>query len=214
MVEGKKRDSQVKGIKESGELPVYLIALLFVAFIVIFAFFYGQRIPSQPSNQTNQTGTGAALEKFLENLQASQELGIVMNISDTNSSHVKYVYACGAGLAGSWGRLGKNISSLNIYVVNETGCIYSNPSLQNQTVIKTIDECVSENRNRTFFDIRYGASYSVFTPTVEYIFVDETFTDECSFRAAAVYSGLGNQTASSANQSANQTVNQTSNQTV
>ncbi len=191
--------------KQSKEIPMYIIVGLFVIFILAFYFTQGSKIPSADKNQSP---SGASLQKFSETLQASNELGIVMNVSSAAADQARYLYACGAGLAGSWGKLGKNISNLHIYVVSDSECTYSNPILQNNTITKTPKECVDENANRTYFDIKYGASYSIFTDHVAYLFVDETFEQECKFE---VSQSTGAETGTvSDNQTIIQAVNQTS----
>jgi len=199
--------------QKSSGVPTYLVAALFIAFIFVFLALYGPKLMQneQPSNQsqTNNSGSGGLLEQFTASLLEANELGIIMNVTGTESTNARYVYACGAGLAGSWGKLGKNLSGLHIYVFDDTGCTYSNPSLQNQTLNKTVADCAAENENQVRFDVRYGASYSIFTKTAAYLFVDETFQDECRFGLPQDESTAG---IKATNLTANQTAGQAANQ--
>ena len=173
---------------------MFLAFALFVVFIVLFWVFSTSKpidgSNGGPDNTINYTGN---MQEFSESLYNAESVSIVANVTGLEASSSQYVYACGAGLAGSWGKLGKNISMLSIYVIEGDSCTYSSPSLtesqvSNDTFVKTSSECVAEIESANLdpthvtFYIKYGASYSIFNTKTAFIFVDESFADECSFR--------------------------------
>jgi hypothetical protein len=188
MAQDKKDNNAEKG--RTPEIPIVYVAAFFIIFIALFYFIVqGGITPPVTSTQNQSQGQNMSgdINSFRDSLMAADSMGVVMNVTDINSSTAKYVYACGAGLSGSWGKLGKNISNLYIYVIDGDSCTSSRPimtegNVSNATESKTSAECAAENRDRVAFDIRYGPGYSIFTERTAYIFVDETFVDECSFQ--------------------------------
>jgi hypothetical protein len=176
--------------QEEFDVPLYVVVAMFVAFVVLFYYVQSGGIsPTPPSNQTQTQNVSGNIESFQASLLASDEMGIMMNVTGLDSNHSRYVYACGAGLAGSWGKLGKNISNLHIYVIEGDNCTYSNPlmsggSVSNATESRTSADCLAESSARVSFEIMYGPEYSIFTDKRAYIFVDENFEQECSFRTS------------------------------
>jgi len=176
---------------EAVEIPLYIVAAMFVVFVVLFYYVQSGGISPTPSfNQTQGPNMSGNIEGFQSSLLASDEMGIVMDVVGLEPNHSRYVYACGAGLAGSWGKLGKDVSRLHIYVIDDSGCTYSNPlmssgSVSNATESRTSIECMAESSNKVSFEIKYGPGYSIFTDRRAYIFVDENFMEECSFRTSS-----------------------------
>ncbi len=176
---------------------MFLAFALFVVFIVLFwVFSTSKPISSDIGKSDNAINYTGNVQEFSETLYNAESISIVANVTDLDASNSQYVYACGAGLAGSWGKLGKNISMLSVYVIEGDSCTYSSPSLNesqvsNETSVKTASECIAEiesanlNPAHVTFYIRYGASYSIFSVNTAFIFVDESFTDECSFRISS-----------------------------
>jgi len=176
--------------KKESDIPLPIVAVVFVAFIVLLYYLYYGGLSPLPSN-SNQTGTNMSgnIQAFQASLLGSDEMGIMMNVTGLDTNRSRYVYACGAGLAGSWGKLGKNVSNLHIYVIEGDNCTSSSPvvaegSLSNATESRTSSECAAESAGMVSFDIRYGPGYSIFTDRTAYIFVDENFDQECSFRTS------------------------------
>ena len=192
-----------KGAKKNSEAPrktrvskdmMFLAFALFVVFIVLFwVFSTSKPIDGNTSDSDSTINYTGNVQEFSESLYNAESISIVANVTGLAASSSQYVYACGAGLAGSWGKLGKNISMLSIYVIEGDSCTYSSPSLtesqvSNDTFVKTSSECMEEiesfnaDPGHVTFYIQYGASYSIFKISTAFIFVDESFTDECSFR--------------------------------
>ena len=172
--------------KKYPELPLYLIAALFVLFIVIFTFVYGDLLPDQkpPSDENKSVSKTSSKNEFLASILTSDELAIVMTISNIAPSQSQLIYTCGVGFAGSWGALGKNISNLHLYVIEGDNCTYSTPIPSNKTNLTTVrqaSECEAEYREKARFDIRYGPSSTIFTNRSAFVLIDETFGADCSF---------------------------------
>ncbi|VVB74104.1 Uncharacterised protein [uncultured archaeon] len=176
--------------KDEFEIPLYAVAAMFVVFVVLFYYVQSGGISTPPSsNSTPGQNLSGNIEGFQSSLLASDEMAIVMNVTGLESNYSRYVYACGAGLAGSWGKLGKNVSNLHIYVLEGDACTYSNPlmsanTVSNETESRTSADCMAESSAKVAFEIRYGPGYSIFTDRRAYIFVDENFEEECSFRTS------------------------------
>lgn len=183
----KKGKEEKRGRKEKqqpSDVAIYVLAALFLAFILLF---YMTLPPSDFEEETTITvpKNMSPLEEFMFTLSESDELAIVENITGAAGKQSQYVFVCGAGLAGSWGRLGRNLSTLHMYIIENENCIYSNPILVNETgelfVTRTVPECIAEYENMPYFYIQYGPSFSVFTNSTAHIHIDETFEYECSF---------------------------------
>ena len=175
---------------EAVEIPLYVVVAMFIVFVVLFYYVQSGGISATPSfNQTQGLNMSGNIEGFQASLLASDEMGIVMDVVGLDSNHSRYVYACGAGLAGSWGKLGKDVSKLHIYVMDDSGCTYSNPlmsegTVSNATESRTAAECMADSASKVSFEVKYGPGYSIFTDRRAYIFVDENFEEECSFRTS------------------------------
>jgi len=175
--------------KEDKEISIYIFAALFLLFIVLFYIVQPSTEPlGMSENKTkenefiaprNMTG----IDEFAETLIHTEKLAIVMNVTGITMEQARYVYTCGAGLAGSWGKAGRNITNLYIYVIEGENCTTSKPGETdvNATIVKPTQECIEEFEKIPRFYIRYGPSYSTFTNETASIFVDETFEFECSF---------------------------------
>jgi len=171
-----------------------MLFLTFAFLIILIVLFYIISTVPQPINIKNQTSkkfTGS-LQEFTESLQNSEKLVIVENVSDITSENARYIYACGAGLAGSWGKIGKNISNLYVYVIEGESCLYSNPKLTDNQIDSEIQKTAVQCENEiadfendplaVLFYINYGPSITRFSTKSALIFVDKDFTGECSFR--------------------------------
>lgn len=185
---------------EEFDIPLYVVVVMLLAFVVLFYYVRpGGISPVSPaSNQTQSLNMSGNIESFQASLLATDEMSIIMNVTGLDSNHSKYVYACGAGLAGSWGNLGKNISKLYLYVIEGDNCTYSSPTmsenqLSNATSSSTAAGCMTDAANRVSFEITYGPGYSIFTERKAYIFVDEKFDQECSFRTSSAGSVITSQ---------------------
>lgn len=180
---------------KKSEVPLAVVALAFIILIVLVYFLWSNFLSPTPSgfskvasipSQQGQNMSGN-IQTFLVSLNASDDLSILMNVIGLDTNHSQYVYACGAGFAGSWGQIGKNISNLRIYVVDGDNCTFGGPvvkgsSLSNTTESEPASACASAAAKTVSFFIAYGPSYSIFTDTAAYIFVNENFTSGCSFQ--------------------------------
>jgi len=176
-----------KSPKKGREIPLYAVAALFILFIIGFYLFFPDLIPSDDKNTTkidNQTQRTTTREVFLVNLIESDNLAIVMTVTDTTDSQAALIYNCGVGFSGSWGSMGKNISNLDLYVIEGDKCTYSTPSqrnLANESTVFTSDECTAAYADSTRFDIRFGPSSTIFTNRSAFVLIDERFGADCSF---------------------------------
>jgi hypothetical protein len=168
---------------------LYIVAGLFVLFMILYIAMRGQG-PLTNSNQSQNSSLKAprnmtGLEEFKLTLQKTGEIAVVQNFTGISGNQSQSVAMCAAGLAGSWGEIGGELSKLHIYAIEEGRCLYSTPILVNATgklyVEKTIDQCVSEYKNMPYFYVSYGPSFSIFTSTSAEIYVDETFKGDCIF---------------------------------
>lgn len=127
----------------------------------------------------------SGLEEFTATLSAAESLAIVQDVTGTTANQSQIVFSCGAGLAGSWGRLGRNISNLHIYIIDGESCLYSTPVMVNVTgqlyTEKSTSECMGTYSALPRFHVSYGPSFSMFTNTTATIYVDENFKGECKF---------------------------------
>jgi hypothetical protein len=171
-----------------------MLFLTFAFLIVLVILFYILSTVPQPIKIKNETSikfTGS-VQDFALSLQNAEKMIIIENVSDLTSENAKYIYACGAGFAGSWGKIGKNISNLYVYVIDGDSCLSSTPKivdnqLQSETQ-KTTLQCQNEiadferDPSTILFYINYGPSITRFSTKSALILVDKDFTDECSFR--------------------------------
>ena len=174
--------------KKGKEIPLYLVAALFILFIIGFYFLYPDLIPSDDKNNTidlnNSNQRTTTREAFLANLIESESLAIVMTITGTTADQAALIYNCGVGFSGSWGSMGKNISNLDLYVINGDVCTYSTPRQTNGTnksVELTTDTCTADYADSTRFDIRFGPSSTIFTNRSAFVLIDQQFGADCSF---------------------------------
>ena len=171
-----------------------LLFLTFAFLIVLLILFYILSTVPQPINIKNETSTKftGSVQDFTLSLQNAEKMIIIENVSDLTSNNSRYVYACGAGLAGSWGKIGKNISNLYVYVIDGDSCLSSTPKLVDNQLEsetqKTTLQCQNEiadfesDPSAVLFYINYGPSVTRFSTKSALILVDKDFTDECSFR--------------------------------
>jgi len=171
-----------------------LLFLTFAFLIVLLILFYILSTVPQPINIKNETSTKftGSVQDFTLSLQNAEKMIIIENVSDLTSNNSRYVYACGAGLAGSWGKIGKNISNLYVYVIDGDSCLSSTPKLVDNQLEsetqKTTLQCQNEiadfesDPSTVLFYINYGPSVTRFSTKSALILVDKDFTDECSFR--------------------------------
>lgn len=178
-----------------------LLFLGFALFVVFLVLFWILQNSPKPTVQTLPTKK-SNIEDFKVSLLNAESMLIVENVTDLTSGNARYVYACGAGLAGSWGKIGKNISSLYIYVIDGNECTFSSPSitnneLSNESTVTTTEECMNriaemqKNDLAVTFEIRYGPLYSIYETNKAYLFVNEDFTEECSFRLSESSTVIG-----------------------
>ena len=165
---------------------LFVVAGLFVVFIILIAAIASQGKPLwQPQQQSNQTSGAAGLEAFKATLENTEEIAIIQNLTGAPVNTSQFVVMCAAGLANSWGKMGKNLSKLHIYAIEEGSCLYSTPTMSNETgklyVEKTIDDCVKEYTKMPYWYVAYGPSFSTFTNTTAITYVDEAFKGECAF---------------------------------
>lgn len=157
------------------KIAIVSIAIFF--FVLLFLFLTAKKEKFKlPINFSNFT----ALPDFEKTLFETEEIAIVMNATDLPSERARYVYMCGAGLAGSWGKEGKNISKLYNYVIDGENCILGIPGA-NLTQMKNTSECIMEYAQVPYFYIAYGPSFSIFTKTTATVFIDESWEGECSY---------------------------------
>jgi len=173
---------------------LFLAFALFVIFIVLFWVFSTSQpfVPAKNDSTSTINYTGN-VDQFSQSLLNAESMAIVANVTGLTTNDSRYVYACSAGLAGSWGKLGKNISELSIYVIDGDECTFSSPSMSesqisNQSTVRTTKECVDElnlaslKPTQVSFQVQFGSLYTIFSTKTAYIFVNSQFTDECSFR--------------------------------
>ncbi|MEM4590177.1 MAG: hypothetical protein QXK21_02840 [Candidatus Micrarchaeia archaeon] len=171
---------------------LFLGFALLVIFIVLFWIL--QTPPQQVNTQTNSTVRGN-IEQFKESLLNAEGIIIIDKVTGISSEKAKYVYACGAGLAGSWGKIGKDISNLYTFVIDGEECTYSSPRIINneishESTATNTNECIKKikemQKNPLYvtFEINYGPLYSIYETHAAYLFVNEDFVEECSFRTS------------------------------
>lgn len=171
---------------------LFLGFALLVVFIVLFWIL--QTPPQQISTPTNSTTRGN-IEQFKESLINAEGIIIIDKVTSLSSEKARYVYACGAGLAGSWGKIGKNISNLYTFVIDGEECTYSSPRIVNnelshESTATNTNECIKKikemQKNPLYvtFEINYGPLYSIYETNAAYLFINEEFTEECSFRTS------------------------------
>lgn len=171
---------------------LFLGFALLVIFIVLFWIL--QTPPQQVNTQTNSTVRGN-IEQFKESLINAEGIIIIDKVTGISSEKARYVYACGAGLAGSWGKIGKDISNLYTFVIDGEECTYSSPRITNnelshESTATNTNECIKKikemQKNPLYvtFEINYGPLYSIYETHAAYLFVNEDFVEECSFRTS------------------------------
>ncbi|MCS7109317.1 MAG: hypothetical protein NZ903_00785 [Candidatus Micrarchaeota archaeon] len=168
---------------------LFLVFSLLIIFIVLFWIFQNPIEQRKPSFENVSKGN---IAEFSDSLLYSDGLIIIENVSGLSEDKARYIYACGAGFAGSWGRIGKNISNLYTFVFTEKDCTYSSPMVKDNEILNTstttdIESCVekiNEMQERGFvvFDIRYGPNYNIYETKKAYVFINEEGDAYCSFR--------------------------------
>ncbi|MBI4399735.1 hypothetical protein HY570_03215 [Candidatus Micrarchaeota archaeon] len=145
----------------------YLIAGIIIAALAVIVFIYlTSPKPPEPPPKTNQ-------DIFLENLQKSERVTIIMNITDVNSSGISSVFNCGTELAYSLALLGKDPQNFSAYVFNQSTCV----GLTN--VSRPVTECLAEAKESSTFFINYGDLGTIFRENSAYVYINETFILEC-----------------------------------
>jgi len=188
----KKREKAPKRSRVTKDM-MFLAFALFMIFIVLFWVFSTSKPVDGNSGFDSKIDYTGNIQEFSESLYSAESIAIVANVTGIGANLSQYVYACGAGLAGSWGKLGKNISMLSIYVIEGEDCTFSSPKItgsqvSDATSLKSARECMEEvssanlDPTHVSFYIQYGALYSIFNAKTAFIFVNEDFRDECSFR--------------------------------
>ena len=183
--------SESRRERKSSRDLLFLGFALFILFIIFFWILSNPKSAS-PATSPNPRINGS-IQEFKESLINAQTLAIVEDVTSLPSNNTRYVYSCGAGLAGSWGKIGKNISNLYVFVIDGNECTFSSPKLvenqlSNESTVVTKEECMSmikqldENPTHVTFYIQYGPLYSLYYTKTAYLFVNEQFGEECSFR--------------------------------
>lgn len=173
---------------------LFIMAGLFLLVILLLYLVLGERLGlgslgkplGLPSQNITAPRNLSGLEEFTATLRQTSTLAIVQDVTGTTGNQSQIVFTCGAGLAGSWGRLGRNISNLHIYIIDGEQCLYSNPIFVNTTgqlySENTTADCIAKYTEMPFFYVQYGPSFSMFTNTTATVYVDESFKGECSFK--------------------------------
>ncbi|MEM3408170.1 MAG: hypothetical protein QXW80_02330 [Candidatus Micrarchaeia archaeon] len=172
-----------------------LLFLGFALLVIFIVLFWILQTPPQQVNTETKNKVRGNIEQFKESLLNAEGIIIIDKVTGLSSDKAKYIYACGAGLAGSWGKIGKNISNLYTFVIDGEECTYSSPRLINnelshESTATNTNECIKKIREMqknplyVTFEINYGPLYSIYETHAAYLFVNEDFVEECSFRTS------------------------------
>ena len=165
--------------------PILLLGALFALFI-----FAGCVLPWQnQGNNSNTTNTTHEYKiygdpsEFFSALGGSDNFSVVMDFRNSISENSNQtVIVCSAGLITSWTGLGKNITNLRIYALEDNNCILSNPFL-NETLNFTDLECQSRYVAGPYVYVMYGNPESYFSNSSWKVIVDKEYVEksECGF---------------------------------
>ncbi|MEM2174738.1 MAG: hypothetical protein QXI58_03850 [Candidatus Micrarchaeia archaeon] len=155
---------------------IIFVSILVIFFLIFFSYYVSKSETfKKPEIKAPRNMSG--YEEFTDNLYYSDSVAVVMDVRGTGEYNY-VVMNCGLGLIQSLGEVGKNITKINVFFIDETNCYYVIPSVKNETLRH--EECAKIYENMTYFYIKYGPSFSIFTKNSSTIYVDENYAGNCS----------------------------------
>jgi len=166
-------------------------AVLAVLFAAVFSILLpGCAFLTQPPQQggTNDTTHDYRIygdpSVFFDSMSKSKDFSVVMDFTGPGSDEKNgTVILCGIGIISSWTELGKNMSYLEIYALEDGDkCTKSLPGM-NETNLMTIEECTDSYTSMPYAYVSYGQPESYFSNSSWKMIVDEEYMkrSECGF---------------------------------
>jgi len=162
---------------------VFLAVLALAASLAFLAGCVGTS--REQANESNSSGLGifGNPDVFFATLSNSERFAVVMNTTNAQGDESQALYICGAGMAQSWGAIGKNVSYMANYVLQGDICIKGVPG-ENSTTASNADACVAEYSSIPYVMISYGRPASYFSNTSWEISVNMDYVNQsqCGFQ--------------------------------
>jgi hypothetical protein len=164
-----------------------VLAVLFAAFFSILlsgCAFLTQPPQGNVTNDTHDYRIYGDPSVFFDSMSKSRDFSVVMDFTGSGSDEKNgTVIRCGVGIISSWTELGKNMSYLGIYALEDGDkCTKSLPGM-NETYTMTIGECADSYTSMPYAYVSYGQPESYFSNSSWKMIVDENYmqSSECGF---------------------------------
>ena len=165
-----------------------LIVFSLILFTLSFIFLAGCLQTNPPVNETNTTQEYRIFgdpSVFFASLSKSRNFSVVMDFTGEGPAEKNStIILCGVGIISSWTDIGKNISYLMIYTLEDPDkCTRSLPGM-NETYNTTIEECRNLYTVAPYSYVSYGPPETYYTNSSWKIVIDKDYiqTSECGFK--------------------------------